>query len=247
MQANTAAEKIFRIDAPGDQIGIGHRRLRAAFAVTSRARRGARAMRPDFQAAGGIDPGDAAAAVADLDDIDDRKHHRMARNITADVVAAGDLGMKIFDQARLRRRAAHVERNDMPDIERLSEMGRGDHPSHRPGLHHRHRHSFRGLGRHDAAVGLHHAEGAAETAVGQHFFQGHQIAPDERPDVRIEHRRRGPLIFPELAQNFMGQRNVDAGKLPMEQLADLRARARRWRTRAANTPRRFPRLWLSTR
>ena len=162
LQANTAAEKIFRIDAPGDQIGIGHCRLGAAFAVACRSRRRAGALRSDLQPAGGIDPRDTAATVADFDDIDHRQHHGMTGNITADVVAARDFRVKIPDQTRLRRRAAHVERNNMPAAERLAEMCRRDHARHGPGLHHRHRHSLRRLRRHHAAVGLHDAKSAAE-------------------------------------------------------------------------------------
>ena len=60
------------------------------------------------------------------------QHHRMAGNITADVVAAGNFRVKIFDQTRFRRRAAHVEGNDMPAIERFTQMRRGDYARHGP-------------------------------------------------------------------------------------------------------------------
>ena len=95
-------------------VGLG-----AAVAVADRARIGARAARADFERADLVDPGDAAAAGADLDDVDDRQHHRMAAGVAADVIALGDRGLAVVHQAGLGRRAAHVERDDVAVAERL--------------------------------------------------------------------------------------------------------------------------------
>ena len=70
--------KRLRIDAAEHEIGIGHDGIGRAFAVAGRARIGAGAARADMQAAGAVDPGDRAAAGADLDDVDDRQLHRLS-------------------------------------------------------------------------------------------------------------------------------------------------------------------------
>src|SRR5688572_12158197 len=109
LRPNTAAEKIFRIDAAGDQVSVSHGRLRAALPITSRTGYRAGALRTDFQTTPRIDPGDAAAAVADLDDIHDREHHRMTGHVSAYVIAARHLRVEVFDETGFGRGASHVE------------------------------------------------------------------------------------------------------------------------------------------
>ena len=76
--ADLTAEKIVGIDAAGDQVGVGDRRLSAPLTVACRARDSARRPWPNLKRPASVDPGDAAAAGADLDDIDDWYANRIA-------------------------------------------------------------------------------------------------------------------------------------------------------------------------
>ena len=87
VELHVAAEEARAVEAAEHEIGVGHRRRLAAAAVAGRARIGARAHRPDMQAAAVVAPGERAAAGADLDDVDHRQLHRLAGELVADHVA----------------------------------------------------------------------------------------------------------------------------------------------------------------
>ena len=81
-----AAEEIARIEPAEHQVGVGHGRLRPAAAVAGRARHRAGAARTDVQPALLVEPGDRAAADADLEDVDDVAADREAGVGPADVI-----------------------------------------------------------------------------------------------------------------------------------------------------------------
>ena len=95
------------------RLASGHCGLGAPLAIARRAGRGSRALRTDLNTAGGIDPGDAAAAIADFDDIHHRQHHRMTCNVSADIIATCDFRVKVFDETCFGRRSTHIEGDDM--------------------------------------------------------------------------------------------------------------------------------------
>jgi hypothetical protein len=69
---------------------------------------------PTFKQPELVDAGEAAAAGADLDEVDRRHRHREARPLLEAVDAGhlegvGELGLAVLDQARLGGGAAHVE------------------------------------------------------------------------------------------------------------------------------------------
>src|SRR5947207_2586313 len=78
-----------------------------------------------------IAPGDRAAAGADLDDIDDRKLHRLPRRLAADHVALLDRRRAVGDQARLGGGAAHVEADGALEPEHVGEPPCADHAGDR--------------------------------------------------------------------------------------------------------------------
>ena len=126
VELHLTAEEVVGIEPTKHDIGVGDGRLGAAPAVADRARIGARALRADLERADVVDPGDRAAAGADLDHVDHRQHHRMARRIAADVVAGRERRLAVLDQARLGGGAAHVERDHVVVAERLADLRRGD-------------------------------------------------------------------------------------------------------------------------
>src|SRR5439155_24355090 len=70
VQRNLAAQDVGGVDPSGDDIGVGHRRLAPAAPVTGRPRHRARALRPDVQATGLVEPGDRPPSGAYLYDVD---------------------------------------------------------------------------------------------------------------------------------------------------------------------------------
>ena len=118
VELHRAAEEIVGIEPAEHDVGVGDGRLGAATAIADRPRIGARALRPDFQRADIVEPGDRAAAGADLDHVDHRQHHRMAAGVAADVVAGRERGLALADEARLGGGAAHVEGDHVGEAER---------------------------------------------------------------------------------------------------------------------------------
>ena len=187
VELHLAAEEIVRIEPAEHHVGVGDGRLGAAAAVADRAGIGARAVRADLERADVVEPGDRAAAGADLDHVDHRQHHRMAAGIAADVVAGRHGRLAVADQARLGGGAAHVERDDVGEAERLPDLRRRDDAADRTGLHHGDRPLGRDLRRHHAAVRAHDREIAAKADVAEARLRGSPRS--RRPSGRY---RRSP-------------------------------------------------------
>ncbi len=123
--------------------------LRATEAIGRRSRVGAGAGRPDLQRAARIDPGDRAAAGADLGQVDDRHADRMAGAVhpalgvggAADFILGRHRDFVADDHAGLRRRAAHVEGDQVGATELTSGQGCGDHAGGGAGFHRHRRHA----------------------------------------------------------------------------------------------------------
>ena len=139
VELQLAAEEAVGVEPAEHQIGVGHRRLGAAAAVADRARRRAGAARADVQAALRVEPGDRAAAGADLDDVDHRRLDRKALHVAADVVDRLDREAAVLDQRALRGGAAHVEGDDVLEAERLRVGAGADAAADRAGLDQRDR------------------------------------------------------------------------------------------------------------
>ena len=162
IELHGAAEEIVRVEPAEHHIGVGDGRLGAAAAIADRPRIGARALRSHFERADVVAPRNRAAAGADLDHVDHRQHHRMAAGIAADVIARRQRRLALADQARLGRRAAHVERDHIGKSKRLPDRRRGDYAADRTRLHHGGRPLGCDLRRHHAAVRTHDRQVAAK-------------------------------------------------------------------------------------
>ena len=106
-----------RVDTAECDIGIGHRGIGAAAAITGGTWLRTGTARPDLDAFQGIDAGDRATTGADLDHLDHRDAHRQAAALhearrAIDLEGTGLEGATIVDQADLGGGAAHVERED---------------------------------------------------------------------------------------------------------------------------------------
>jgi hypothetical protein len=105
IELDRAAVDPLRVQIAEDQVRVAHGGLGAAQAVASRAGNGAGAPRPDLERAGGVDPGDRAAARADRLDGDRGEPDR----IVAELSLARGLGHAVGDEAHVGGRAAHIE------------------------------------------------------------------------------------------------------------------------------------------
>ena len=112
-----AVEQRGAVEVAEHDVRVRHGRAGAAAAVGGGAGRGAGAVRPDLERAAGVDPGDAAAAGADLREVDHRHADRVAGagDPALGVAGAADLVLRRHrdlaadDHAGLGRGAAHVE------------------------------------------------------------------------------------------------------------------------------------------
>ena len=105
---------------PEQEVRVGHRRPRAAAPVARRPGSAPALSGPDPQGAARVAPGDRAAARADGVQVDRRQADRAARRPSR---SADALGLAAVDQADVRRRAAHVERDRVLEAGRARDRG----------------------------------------------------------------------------------------------------------------------------
>ena len=225
IEAHLAAEKELRVEIAEHQIGIGHGRLVAALPVAGRARIGAGAVRPDLEQPEAVDPGDAAAAGADLDHLDHRHLDRQAAALLEAVLAVDleicrDQGFAMLDQAGLGGGAAHVEREQARAVDQPAVVGGGERAGGRAGLDQAHGEAAGGLDVAHAAVRLHDEQGALDADRAQALLEAPQITPGEALHVDVGERGRGPLVLADLRDHLAGQRAADLRGVRAQQLAD---------------------------
>ena len=111
VEIEAAGGEVAGIERGGDQLGVGHGGRGAAAAVAARAGVGPGTGRADPEPAGLIEPGDRAAARADLHDIDHRHPDRKPRLAVARAVGVlgGHARCAALDGRALRGRAADIE------------------------------------------------------------------------------------------------------------------------------------------
>ena len=125
VERDGAAGEVLWIDRAQHDIGVGHRGMPAAAAVAGGSGLGAGALRADRDPFQGIEPGDRAAAGADLDHLDHRDAHRQARALeeaggAVDLEQPRGVRLVVVDQADLGRGATHV----VAESPRLAGAGR---------------------------------------------------------------------------------------------------------------------------
>ena len=174
--------------------------------VGRRARHRACGARPHPQLAEVVDPGDGAAAVADLHQIDHRHHDRIAGRGTAppDPVVGLDAHARVLDQRALGGGAADIEREHVGLADQPAQLGRAPDARGGPRFHHGDRDARDRIHRIDAAVGLHDVEPAAKVPFRQAGIEALQIALRHRLHVGREHGGAGALVFPPLAGDLVG-------------------------------------------
>ena len=122
VEPQLAADEIAGVQIAEDEVGVRDRRTLAAPTVAGGAGHGPRAFRADAEHAAGIDPGDGAAAGADLRHVDRGDADQVAPALdepAALVEAPAHLVLRrqgnraAFDDRRFRGGTAHVERDQV--------------------------------------------------------------------------------------------------------------------------------------
>ena len=198
-QRHLAAEEVAGLEPAEREVRVGDGGLDAAAVVAGRARHRAGALRPDVEALELVEPGDRAAADADLEDVDHVAADREAGVRPADVVDRLDRVAAALDHGAFRRGAAHVERDQVVDAERAAERGGADAAADRARLDQRDRLAAAALGRDHAAVRAHQQERAGEPAGAQLAVEIRDVAAHLRPHIGVGGDRRGALVLVPLA------------------------------------------------
>ena len=136
-----ATQEVVGVEDARDELRVGDGGLGAAALVAGRAGLGTCALRANANGAAGVDPGDRAAAGADLDDVDDGHHHRVAGVVgaPANLVLGGRRDLAVEDQRALGSGAADVEVDDVGLAAAGADAGRPDQAGGGAGLDHRDR------------------------------------------------------------------------------------------------------------
>ena len=224
IQRHLAAREVLRGDSAHDHVGVGHGRLAPAEGIARRARLRPGAFRSDREPAQLVDPGDGAAARADLHHVDDRDAQRNAA-VLAEAVDAGDLesaaglGRAAVDQADLRRGAAHVERHRLVQAVRPRDRAGEDGAAGGTRFHQSDREALGGLHRGQPSARQHQQERAAESAFAQRRVEAVEIALDQGPHVGVGASGREAFELAELGRHVRGDGDRPRGPAPREPVA----------------------------
>ncbi len=203
VEREVAAEERALVDVAEQQVGVCHRRLGAAAAVARGAGRGRRAARADLERAELGARRDAAAAGADLDHVDRLDLQREAAALAEALVARDfelvrNLWLAVRDQAQLRRRAAHVERQHALLTGSARVVGRGHRAGRRAGFDQSHRCARRARARHHAAARGHPQQLTLDAALAELTVEVVHVLHHHRPRVGVGHRGGGAVVFAHL-------------------------------------------------
>ena len=216
VETHRTAREVVGVEVSEQQVGIGHRRPGAAAAVADRPGVGPGALRSELHEAHGVDPGDAAPAGADLDHVDRRHRHRKAARARESPGArhfelVRDRHRPVADEARLGRRAPHVERQHLRQRERLRDLAPHDGPRHRPRLDEPQREVGSRLGGPETAVGQHHPQRRGVSGARESGVEVAEVALNERLHVGVDHRGAGALVLLDLRQHLGGGGHRELG------------------------------------
>ena len=180
-EPDRAPRELRRIDAPEDDVGVGHRRPLAAPVVAGGAGVGPRARRPHVEPAHPVHPRDGPSAGPDLHHLDGRNADRKPAPLEVAVgprhlEGAGHLGFAAVDEADLGRRPAHVEGDRVVAAALAGDLGGEDRSAGRARLDEPDGEAGRVLKGGEAAAGGHEEERAPEAKRPQLGLEAGEVA-----------------------------------------------------------------------
>ena len=212
VDCHAAARKEFGIQETQQQVGVRDGRRFAATAVADRSGLRSGTFRPDFQQLHVVDMGNAAAAGADFDELDGRDVQWQAAAL-GEALFAGrlemivDMGFAIVDQGQLRRRAAHIECENIVDAGAAAEIGGDERSRGGAGFEQLHGRplGFGDMG--EAAIREHHEIGRADPERRGLFHQPVDVNIRQRFHIGVRYRRRGPVVLADFRRHIVRCRN----------------------------------------
>ena len=212
------AEEPIGMQAAEDDVGVRHRRLRAAAAVRRGTGIGPRAVRADVQALAFVEPGDAAGAGPDGIDLDHRQLHGMAGHFAV----RGHAQLAVVDQRDVGAGAAHVDAQQTARAHRLPDALHRERAAGGAGRDQPDRIIPGGGDGQRSAVRLHqqhvcvrkqppHARG--------HLFE---VSLDQRHGGRVQRHRAHALELPDLAADVVRGGDAHPGQPLPQPVADPR-------------------------
>ena len=190
---------------PRDQVGIGERRPPAAPAVADRPRLGPRALRPDLEQPGFVDPRDAATAGAHRVHV---YHGHVDRHAVLQLHLGRHRRHAVEHQAYVGAGAAGIEGDEIPGAGGAADGGGGHHA--RGGAR---KHGVDGLrrcraGRDAAAVALDHQKLAPVAARPELALKPVEVAVQQRLDAGVHRCGDAALELSELGEDGVPRRDV---------------------------------------
>ena len=134
------------------------------------------------------------------------------------LVGAGPGGAAVLDDAQLRGRSPHVERQQVVDAHQAPEIGGRFDPRRRSRLDDLHRHPFRRLDGGRAAVRKHDEQPVPVAALREPVREPLEITFRHRLDVGIEHGGRSAFVLLGLRVHLVRHRDGYARQLLAEDL-----------------------------
>ena len=217
-----------RADVAQHDVGIGQRGLAAAPAVAGRSRARPGRARADAQAAGRVHVRHAAAAGADLGDVDGRGADQLAatsHQATAGgqrrphLVLGGIAHAPALDQRRLGGGAAHVEGDDVGHSQPPGGQVGGQDAGRGTGLEHEDRPPGGVRLRGQAAGRLHDEQRGVDAQLVQAAPHRQQVGSHRRAHVGVDRGRRRALVLAPLRQDLARQRHLHPRQLPAQECA----------------------------
>ena len=199
------------------QVGVGDRGVLPAERVRSRAGLGPRALRADPDLVEHIDAGNRSAASTDLDHVDHGNRDRhpaplLEARCAVDFEGLGGRRTKIIDQADLRCRASHVEREHPVACVASCKVSSKNCSTGWARLNEPHGKRRCALDAHQAATGVHEVERATDAALQQFVAKPNKIGRHQRLDVGVRANGVEPLKLTHLWRHLTADRHRDIGK-----------------------------------
>ncbi len=187
-------------DAPGHEVGVGHRGPPPTPAVAGGPGVGPGALRADHQRAAGVHPGDRPTAGADGVEVEGRQADGQARDLTL----GRGRRRPVEDQAHVGAGAAHVEAERGREPVRAGDGRRGPGPAGGARQQQQRRRGCRGVDRDEPTRRGHHRH------LGRQRRQRAQVPAAHRSEVGVDHGGDGALVLAELGGDLVRHAHVVA-------------------------------------
>ena len=218
VELGATSQEVPGVEVAEDRVDVGDRRLGPAVCVADGAGIRPGAPRADARRTGAfVDGDDAPAREPERDDVHLRERVVVAEDERFTLV----LDQPLADRADLEGRASHVRGDDVSQAELLPEALRADEAADGARLDHPDR-ARRGLvHRQQPTVGLSHEQLAGEAVLRQLRPQVVEVPVDDRPESRVERRRRRPLVLADDRRDLVREREERVRGDPLHDLPDL--------------------------